>query len=48
MTMHSRGDFHGETLTAREVAGFVFREMLHPPGAAFPSIAISGPMWRSC
>jgi len=36
MTLHSRGDFHGETLMAREVAGFVFREMVHPPGASIP------------
>jgi AraC family transcriptional regulator len=36
MTLNPRGDFHGETLTAREVAGFVFREMVHPPGASIP------------
>src|ERR1700681_614503 len=31
-----QGDFHGNTLTSREVAGFVLREMVHEPGVIIP------------
>jgi quercetin dioxygenase-like cupin family protein len=34
MASDSRGDFHGNTLTSREVAGFVLREMVHKPGVS--------------
>src|SRR5579863_7145046 len=57
MILQPRGDFHGETLMTREVAGFVFREMVHPPGASIPkhchqrahvAFVLSGALTESC
>jgi AraC family transcriptional regulator len=36
MASDPQGDFHGKTLTSREVAGFVLREMVHKPGVSIP------------
>jgi AraC family transcriptional regulator len=36
MTLDPQGDFHGNTLMSREVAGFVLREMVHKPGVSIP------------
>jgi AraC family transcriptional regulator len=36
MTLKSKGDFHGSTLSSREVAGFALREIVHQPGVKIP------------
>ena len=36
MTSEAQGDFHGRTLTFREVAGFALREMVHEAGVSIP------------
>lgn len=36
MTLKPKGDFHGDTLKSREVAGFVLREIVHKPGVKIP------------
>jgi AraC family transcriptional regulator len=36
MTLIPLGDFHGNTLKSREVAGFVLRETVHEPGIIIP------------
>jgi AraC family transcriptional regulator len=39
MTVKAAGDFHGDMLSSREVAGFVLREILHGPGICIPKHA---------
>lgn len=36
MALKTQGDFHGNTLMNREVAGFVLREIVHQPGVKIP------------
>ena len=36
MTLKPEGDFHGNTLESREVAGFVLREIIHKPDIKIP------------
>jgi AraC family transcriptional regulator len=39
MTFKPRGDFHGNTLVSREVAGFTLREVVHASGIKIPKHA---------
>lgn len=36
MTLQPQGDFHGQMLISREVAGFMLRETIHEPGLKVP------------
>ncbi len=36
MALKTQGDFHGNALMSREVAGFVLREIVHQPGVKIP------------